>query len=65
VPQALTMTILDGLVDPLPDRVTDLDGRRLKDPWRLHVPRDGVRGSRRPPRSGRVVVLVRHLLVAA
>ena len=65
VPQALTMTVLDGLVEPLPERVPELDGRRLEDPRRLGLPRDGVRGPRRPPRSRRVIVLVRHLLVAA
>ena len=65
VPQALPMTVLDGLVDPLPERVPELDGRRLEDPRRLGLPRDGVRGPRRPARSRRVVVLVRHLLVAA
>src|SRR4029078_5837768 len=61
VPQALPMTVLDGPVDPLPERVSELDGRRLEDPRGLDLPGDGVRGPRRPPGPRRIIVLARHL----
>jgi hypothetical protein len=61
MPQALTVTIADSLVEPLSERVPQLDGRRLENPRRLGCTRDRVRGPRLPPCSDRVVVLVRHL----